>query len=62
MQLLPLLIGLVCFWITSFLSDEFPFVTILGLHFKSEFVFTPLGLLVILGFYWFLKRKNLVLK
>jgi hypothetical protein len=62
MELLPLLIGVVCFWITSFLIDEFPFITILGLHFRSEFVFIPLGLVVIFLGYWFLKKKNLILK
>jgi hypothetical protein len=57
MQLLALFIGVVCWMFTSFLIDEFPLVTILGLHFRSDFVFVPLGLLVILGGYLLLKKK-----
>lgn len=58
MQLLALAIGVIGYLIISFLIDTTPLVTILGLQFRSDFIFIPLGLLVILGFYLFLKKKN----
>ncbi|MGB8981266.1 MAG: hypothetical protein WCC12_05280 [Anaerolineales bacterium] len=56
-NLVALIIGVACYWIVALLIAKYPFVTILGMSFRSEYVFVPLPLIILIVVYLIGKKK-----